>query len=88
MTHDEPRFEASEKDQLALGHILSLDPVGLHRTVLTQRISMCGVIPVTIALLAAIELGAEHTELIGYADSGYVTDNTDRVVGYAGVMVR
>lgn len=88
MTHYEPRQQAAEKDQLALGHILSLDPAGLHGTVLTQRITMCGVIPVTIALFAALELGAEHTELVCHADSGYVSGDTGQVVGYAGLLIR
>ena len=88
MSHHEPRAVASEKDQLALGDILSLDPANLYRTVLTKRISMCGVIPVTIALFAALELGAERAELIRYTDSGYVSGDAQRVVGYAGLAVR
>ncbi|MGR0481608.1 MAG: AmmeMemoRadiSam system protein B [Candidatus Electronema sp. V4] len=88
MSHNEPRTVTSEKDQLALGDILSLDPANLYRTVLTKRISMCGVIPVTIALFAALELGAERAELIRYTDSGYVSGDAQRVVGYAGLAVR
>ncbi len=88
MSHHEPRTVTSEKDQLALGDILSLDPANLYRTVLTKRISMCGVMPVTVALFAALELGAERAELIRYTDSGYVTGDAQRVVGYAGLAVR
>lgn len=88
MSHHEPRTVVSEKDQLALGDILSLDPTHLYRTVLTKRINMCGVIPVTIALFAALELGAERAELIRYTDSGYVSGDPQRVVGYAGLAVR
>lgn len=87
MTHYEPREQASEKDQLALGDMLSLDPAALYRTVLTQRITMCGVIPVTIALFAALALGAEQADLLCCTDSGYVNGDTERVVGYAGLIV-
>ncbi len=88
MTHYEPRNQASEKDQLALGDMLSLDPAALYRTVLTKRISMCGVMPVTIALFAALALGAELADLLCCTDSGYVSGDTERVVGYAGLIVR
>ncbi len=88
LSHHEPRTVVSEKDQLALGDILSLDPAHLYRTVLTKRISMCGVIPVTIALFAALELGAERAQLFRYTDSGYVSGDVQRVVGYAGLAVR
>ncbi|WP_417913861.1 AmmeMemoRadiSam system protein B [Candidatus Electronema sp. JM] len=88
MSHHEPRAVVSEKDQLALGDILSLDPASLYRTVLTKRISMCGVTPVTIALFAALELGAERAALIRHTDSGYVSGDAQRVVGYAGLVVR
>jgi len=88
MSHNESRYAASEKDQLALGDILSLQPANLYRTVLTKRISMCGVVPATIALFAALELGADRAELIRYTDSGYVSGDAERVVGYAGLAVR
>jgi len=58
MTHYESRKDASRKDNLALERITALDPKGLYETVLGNRISMCGVMPTTIALLAAKELGS------------------------------
>lgn len=88
MSHYEPRHQASEKDQYALGDILSLDPAGLHRTVLIKRISMCGVVPVLIALFAALELGAEQADLLCCTDSGYISGDAERVVSYAGLTVR
>lgn len=88
MSHYISRWNAAEKDQLALGHILSIDPMGLHRRVLRERITMCGVMPVTIALLAALELGTAEADLVCYTDSGYVSGDTDKVVGYAGVVIR
>jgi len=87
MSHYESRAAATEKDQQALDQILAMDPEGLYRTVLTRRISMCGFIPVTITLKAAMNLGAERAELVGYTDSGAVSGDTDQVVGYAGVVI-
>lgn len=87
MTHYEPRQSASRKDHLALSHLQNLDPEGLYATVTGQRISMCGIMPTTVALLAALELGATKTELVRYTDSGAVSGDTDHVVGYAGLVV-
>jgi MEMO1 family protein len=87
MSHYESREAASRKDHLALAAIEAMDAEALYRTVFTERISMCGVIPVVVAILAAGLLGAEHAELIGYTDSGYVTGDSQQVVGYAGVVI-
>ncbi len=88
MTHYESRASASAKDRLALERILALDPQGLYETVLGNRISMCGVMPTTIVLLAAMELGASQAELVRYTDSGEVSGDTAQVVGYAGLVIR
>jgi AmmeMemoRadiSam system protein B len=88
MTHYEPRPSASAKDQLALERILALDAQGLYETVLGNRISMCGVMPTTIVLLAAMELDAGQAELVRYTDSGEARGDTAQVVGYAGLVIR
>jgi AmmeMemoRadiSam system protein B len=87
MSHYEPRQITERKDHSALQCIERLDPYGLYRTVFDNQISMCGVIPVVIAMLAAKACGAEHSHLIGYTDSGYVSGDTNQVVGYAGVVI-
>jgi MEMO1 family protein len=87
MSHYESRRTASIKDHRALDRVLALDAHGLYRTVVNERITMCGFIPVTITLLAAKQLGATRAELIGYTDSGEASGDTDQVVGYAGVVI-
>ncbi|MEN8189716.1 MAG: AmmeMemoRadiSam system protein B [Thermodesulfobacteriota bacterium] len=87
MTHYEPRQAAEKKDHYALKKLSDMDPSILFHSVLDHRISMCGIVPVTIALIAALELGATKTELIRYTDSGAVTGDTSQVVGYAGVVI-
>jgi len=87
MTHYESRKSAQVKDRMALERIEHLDGEGLYRTVRNNRISMCGVIPVTIALLAAVKLGASKAQVQVYTDSGAVSGDIDQVVGYAGVIV-
>lgn len=87
MSHYESRRSTEKKDSLALQCIEQLKPYDLYHTVLDQRISMCGVIPVVIAMLAAIACGASKYHLAGYTDSGYVSGDTDQVVGYAGIVI-
>ena len=87
MSHYESRQQATQKDTLAIERILALDPQGLYATVLGNRISMCGVIPTTIALLTALELGATQAELVRYTDSGEASGDTSQVVGYAGLII-
>jgi AmmeMemoRadiSam system protein B len=88
MSHYIPGEVARQKDQMALDRILALDPEGLWQTVRRERISMCGVAPVTVMLAAARQLGAGGASLVRYSNSGEVTGDQSQVVGYAGVVVR
>lgn len=87
MTHYESRVAADKKDHYVLKKLSDMDPATLYRAVLDYQISMCGIMPVTIALVAAIALGATRTELVRYTDSGAVSGDTSQVVGYAGVII-
>jgi hypothetical protein len=85
MSHYVPDAVARTKDRMAIDRMLALDPEGLYRTVRTERISMCGVLPATVVLFAARRLGATSARLIRYATSGDVSREFDQVVGYAGL---
>jgi hypothetical protein len=87
MSHYEPRNNTEKKDRLALQCIEQFNPKNLYHTVINNRISMCGVIPVVIALLAVKSQFGIKYRLIGYTDSGYVSGDTTQVVGYAGVVI-
>ena len=87
MTHYQSRETAGRQDKLAIERILDLDPQGLYETVLGQGITMCGVIPTTIALIAAKNLGATRAELVRYTDSGEASGDVSQVVGYAGLII-
>ncbi|HUX07855.1 MAG TPA: AmmeMemoRadiSam system protein B [Acidobacteriota bacterium] len=87
MSHFLSDEKAREVDRKAIDKILEIDPQGLLNTVLGERISMCGVAPVTAALVAALELGATKAELIKYATSADIFGDRSRVVGYAGIRI-
>ena len=80
-----PTPSRGKKDQMAIDRMLALDAEGLYRTVRSERISMCGVLPATVVLFAARRLGATSARLIRYATSGDVSRDFDQVVGYAGL---
>lgn len=88
MSHYVPQQVAEEKDRRAIDAILTLDPPGLHQTVLKNRISMCGFHPTTAMLIAAKALGAQSAELVKYMTSGDVTKDYDQVVAYAGLLIK
>ena len=88
MTHYESDKSAREKDKKAIDRVLALDPEGLLKTVRDHRITMCGVIPATIMLIACKELGARKAELVDYATSAETSGDYDHVVGYAGIIVK
>ncbi|MCP4649890.1 MAG: AmmeMemoRadiSam system protein B [PVC group bacterium] len=88
MTHYEPHDQAKEKDLKAIDAILELDPKKLHSVVTENKISMCGLAPVTTTLFACKALGATKAELIGYTTSGELSGDYDNVVGYAGIVIK
>ncbi|MBW4054900.1 MAG: AmmeMemoRadiSam system protein B [Proteobacteria bacterium] len=87
MTHYESAASAHRKDEMALERALALDGKGLLEVCHSQGITMCGVVPATVMIEAALQLGALHAELVAYGTSGDVTGDNDQVVGYAAVMV-
>lgn len=87
MTHYESAESARRKDQLAINEVLALNPEGLLHTCRDEAVSMCGVIPATVMLVAALELGATRAKLVRYATSGDVTGNSTEVVAYAAMTL-
>ena len=88
MNHYENDAVTRHKDFKAIERILVMDARGLFDVVMNEDISMCGFGPTVAMLTAARRLGATGTELVRYATSGDVSGDRDRVVGYAGIIVR
>lgn len=87
MTHYEPREVAKQKDHLVLEKLAEMQPEILYNTVIENKITMCGIMPVTISLIASLDAGATKTELVRYSDSGKISGDPQQVVGYAGVLI-
>ena len=87
MNHYESEAVTMEKDRMAIEKILALDPEGLFNITKEENISMCGAVPATIALSAAIELGATKATLVEHETSGKTSGDYQQVVGYAGIVI-
>ena len=87
MTHYESAERAKQKDSQALERALALDPQGLVKVCRSNRITMCGVIPAAVMLVAAKALGATSANLVDYTTSGEVSGDYNQVVAYAAVTV-
>ena len=88
MTHYESHDRATIKDRMAITCIQNRDPLGLFETVQSEKISMCGVNPVSIMLLCSEKLGAKEAVLVKYMTSGEVSGDMEKVVGYAGMIIK
>lgn len=88
MSHYISHDAAAAKDRQAIEQILAMNPEGLYQTVQQQRISMCGVLPMTVGLAIAKRLGIEAPQLVEYATSGEVSGDFAQVVGYAGIVAQ
>jgi len=88
MNHYEPDALTRIKDRKAIDCVLALDARGLWEVVMREDISMCGFGPAVIMLTAARRLGASSATLARYATSGEISGDLERVVGYAGIIVK
>ena len=87
MNHFAAEQENRRLDEIALRAIGQHDPAHLLQTVQDNDISMCGVIPATI-VLETLRLwgGLNEHHLVAYSTSADAGGDTDRVVGYAGLL--
>ncbi len=88
MNHYESDDVTRTKDRLAIDKALELDAEGLLSVTTKKGITMCGVVPATIAIVAAKALGATGARLAGYATSGETSGDYGHVVGYAGIVIK
>lgn len=87
MTHYESAETAKLKDSQAIERVLAMDARGLLDVCRTKQITMCGVVPASVMLVAAKDLGATTAELVAYTHSGQITGDDTEVVAYAAVTV-
>ncbi len=89
LNHYAREAENRRLDRIALEALASLDPAHLFRTVRKHDISMCGLLPAVIVLQSLRNLD-QLTECreVAYGTSADAGGSSDRVVGYAGLLLR
>src|SRR5664279_855862 len=83
LSHYHPYDEASTIDHNTLHAIEAWDYYDLSRNLQSRVWEACGGGPIVAAMMAAERLGANRAELLMYANSGDVTGDRSRVVGYS-----
>ena len=88
MSHYINAEEAGHQDRKAIDKMIDLDAEKLFNTVISEKISMCGFIPATLALMLLKELGAKKGILLSYTNSGETSGDFSQVVSYAGMIFK
>jgi len=83
LSHFHDYRTAVKMDKIVLARIEAFDPKGLNDDLVAQRCEACGAGPVLATMLAARALGANKAKVLEYKNSGDVTGDMFRVVGYA-----
>jgi len=83
LSHFHSYDEAVKLDKIVLNDIDRFDPDGLNRDLRNGRCEACGGGPILSIMLAAKALGADNGKVLKYLNSGDVTGDRSRVVGYA-----
>ena len=82
LSHYHTYDRAMTLDRRFIRHVAEFDPPGLFRDLLRGRCEACGGGPVIAVLMAAREAGADRAVILAHANSGDVTGDRERVVGY------
>jgi hypothetical protein len=87
LSHYHPYDEAVQLDHKALNAITGWDYLSASQNFERDVWEACGGGPIVAAMIAAERLGATEARLLKYANSGDVTDEQARVVGYGAVAL-
>lgn len=79
--------DAAMKDQITLSELLKFDAARFAEETSSGECELCGAGPVVTVLLAGRQLNADRIKALKYANSGDITGDKTRVVGYASVVI-
>ena len=85
LSHYHPYDDAVQIDRKTLRAIEEWDYLSMSRNFERQIWEACGGGPIIAAMIAAERLGASRAQVLKYANSGDVTGDKSRVVGYGAV---
>jgi hypothetical protein len=83
LSHYHPYDDAEKIDHKTLNALQSWDYFSMSRNFETRVWEACGGGPIVAAMIAAERMGANQARVLKYANSGDVTSDRSRVVGYS-----
>jgi len=87
LSHYHNDATARDMDEKTLATVKAVNAKKLWQQCHIGTMEMCGFIPVTTALLYANINGLKDVEILRYANSGDVSGDKERVVGYSSVVI-
>lgn len=85
LSHYHPYNQAVKMDREGLNKVLKMDTSALYNLLKNGKCEMCGALPIITLLETVKKLGASRVKLLDYRNSGDVTGDKSRVVGYSAV---
>jgi MEMO1 family protein len=82
LSHFYSADKAQELDQVVVENITAFDENKLFQDIQSGKCEMCGGGPAMAVMKSAKKLGADHSRLILYRNSGDITGEQNEVVGY------
>ncbi|HXZ78406.1 MAG TPA: AmmeMemoRadiSam system protein B [Terriglobales bacterium] len=87
LSHYHPYDEAVKIDHKTLSALQAWDYFSMSQNFGARVWEACGGAPIVAAMIAAERLGANQAQVLKYANSGDVTSDRSRVVGYSAVAL-
>jgi AmmeMemoRadiSam system protein B/AmmeMemoRadiSam system protein A len=87
LSHFHDQETAVELDSHVVDAVGDFDPEGLLASLARGECEACGGGPAAAVMMAARELGARESTVVGYATSGDVTGDKSQVVGYMSAVL-
>jgi AmmeMemoRadiSam system protein B len=88
LSHYHNAVDAGSLDAVVIDHVARADADGLQRSLERTPEHACGGGPTVAVMRAARILGASHSKILKYADSGDVSGDKSSVVGYLAAVLR
>ena len=87
LSHYHPYDQASRIDNLTIEELKQLNPKSLYYKLISKECELCGAAAVVAALLYTQAQGADEVRILKYANSGDITADKGRVVGYLSAAI-
>ncbi|MFC1630951.1 AmmeMemoRadiSam system protein B [Candidatus Omnitrophota bacterium] len=87
MSHYHNQARASEIDKLTTTEIKNFNPQSLYQKIVSRECELCGSAAVLTTMLYAQSLGIDQVEILKYANSGDITGDSQKVVGYLSAVI-